>query len=173
MSSPKPASISTDKSKLLPWLWFAIAALVIVLDQWTKMAVSASFAYGERLEVIPSLFNLTLRHNYGVAFSIFDQVGGGQRWPLSALAAVVSIALAIWIWRIGGKAGFEVTGLSLVLGGALGNLYDRVAYGYVVDFIEFYWGTAYFPAFNIADSAICAGAACLLLDAFLSRSQHK
>lgn len=147
----------------LPWHWYAIAFVVIVLDQWTKFAISSSFSYNERLEIAP-FFNLTLRHNYGVAFSLFDNIGGGQRWPLSALALIVSTVLLVWIFRKGKQFSFETLGLALVLGGAIGNLYDRVSLGYVVDFVEWHYGGYYWPAFNIADSAISIGAVCLLID---------
>ncbi|WP_096087313.1 signal peptidase II [Agaribacterium haliotis] len=165
LSQPSPAL-----HKYLPWLWFVIALIIILLDQWTKHLAVAGLEYAERIAVTPG-FNITLRYNYGVAFSIFDNIDGGQRWPLSALAFVISIALCIWIWRIGRQKSLEVLGLALVLGGAIGNLYDRVLLGYVVDFIEVYWRSYYWPAFNIADSAICVGAALLLIDGlFLSKS---
>ncbi len=161
---------SNRLSNLLPWLWFVLAFLIILFDQWTKNLVVASLELNQR-EAITSFFNLTHRYNYGIAFSIFDNIDGGQRWPLSALAFVVSIALIVWIFRIGKKTTFEVCGLALILGGAIGNLYDRVVLGYVVDFIEVYYQTYYWPAFNIADSAICIGAGLILIDAFQSKSK--
>jgi len=164
-----PSSVSAVNTTLLyrslPWLWFAIALVVLLLDQWTKVIANTQLSYGER-EVITSFFNITLRYNYGVAFSIFDDIDGGQRWPLVGLAAAVSIGIIVWIWKIGRKPGAEVLGLALVLGGAVGNLYDRVVLGYVVDFIEVHYMEHYWPAFNIADSAICAGAGLLLYDGF-------
>lgn len=163
--------MNTPKSnKLLPWLWFVLAAIVVVFDQWTKHQAVAQLVYDQK-EVITSFFNITLRYNYGVAFSLFDDMQGGQRWPLAALAFVISIVITVWIYRAGGrKPGFEITGLALILGGALGNLYDRVVLGYVVDFIEVHYQANYWPAFNIADAAICVGAALLLYDGFLGAS---
>lgn len=151
----------------LPWCWFVLALIIILFDQWTKYLAVANLDYNQK-EVITSFFNITLRYNYGVAFSIFDNIDGGQRWPLSALAFVVSTGIIIWIIRIGKKVHFEVAGLALVLGGAIGNLYDRVMLGYVVDFIEVHYGGYYWPAFNIADSAICVGAALIIIDSFKS-----
>lgn len=164
MPSPKRTAVSSY-SRYLPWAWFGVTALVLIFDQWTKVLANTQLMYGER-EVITSFFNITLRYNYGVAFSVFDDIDGGQRWPLAALAFVVSIAVVIWIIKIGKKAGFEALGLALVLGGALGNLYDRVVLGYVVDFIELHYAGYYWPAFNIADSSICVGAALLIYDGF-------
>lgn len=167
MNSPK-APIAY---KFLPWLWFAVAFVIIIADQWTKNLALANLDYNQK-EVITSFFNITLRYNYGVAFSIFDNIDGGQRWPLSALAFVVSIGLVFWIVKIGRKPGFEVIGLSLILGGAIGNLYDRVLLGYVVDFIEVHYQHNYWPAFNIADSAICVGAGLIILDAFTANKSE-
>ena len=163
MNSPK----SHWFTKSLPWFWFFVAFIVIVFDQWTKFLTLQGLEYNQK-QVITSFFNLTHRYNYGVAFSLFDNIEGGQRWPLAALAAVVSFALSIWIVKMDKKLSYEVIGLSLILGGAIGNLYDRVVLGYVVDFIELHYGGYYWPAFNIADSAICVGAALILIDAFRS-----
>lgn len=161
-----------NNSRYLPWLWFVLAVVIIFFDQWTKLATLAAFEYGER-EAITSFFNLTLRYNYGVAFSLFDNFGGGQRWPLAGLAFVVSIGIVIWIFRSGKTMSYEVLGLSLILGGALGNLYDRVMLGYVVDFIEVYYKDYYWPAFNIADAAICIGAGFLILDGVILNRESK
>ena len=164
---------SPQLQRTLPWLWFVIAALIVSLDLFTKSLVSANLFYAERIELTP-FFNITLRYNYGVAFSVFDDIDGGQRWPLVALASVVSLVIAVWIWRIGRQRTIEVFGLALILGGAVGNLYDRAVLGYVVDFIEVYWRSWYFPAFNVADSSICVGAGLLLLDGlFLAPKRQK
>jgi signal peptidase II len=169
MSKAKEKRVSSRKlQNTLPWLWFAVAVLVVIFDQWTKAVVSASLDYAERIE-ITSFFNLTLRYNYGIAFSIFDDIEGGQRWPLVALAAVVSVGVAIWLWLKGREMTLEFCGLAMILGGAVGNLYDRAVLGYVVDFIEVYYKSYYWPAFNIADSAICCGAGLLLIDGFRSK----
>lgn len=153
----------------LPWLGYGIALIIIVFDQITKNWATASYEYGE-VDAITSFFNLTLRHNYGVAFSLFDKADGSQRWYLAALAIIVSIVLVIWIGRLGKSLGkkwtLELLGLVLILGGAIGNVYDRVLLGYVVDFIEVHYAGNYWPAFNIADSAISIGAGLLIFDAF-------
>ena len=144
--------------------WLMLSALVIVLDQISKLWISSRFSYGENLR-ITDFFNLVLAHNKGAAFSFLNDAGGWQRWMLSAIAMVA----AVWIVRLLRQHAQETLfclALALVLGGALGNLIDRVAYGYVVDFLDFYWKANHFPAFNIADSAISVGAALLLLDSF-------
>lgn len=163
-----PDTLPSLKNKALPWLWFFIAFAVILLDQWTKALASSAMVYEQKV-VVTSFFNFTLRYNHGVAFSLFNNIGGAQRWPLSLLAFAVSVALIVWIFRIGKRPSIEVVGLTLVLGGAIGNLYDRVLLGYVVDFIELHYHEYYWPAFNIADSAICAGAMLLLYDAFFTK----
>ena len=144
--------------------WLGLAALIIVLDQLSKLAISTHFVYGEALRVT-GFFNLVLAHNTGAAFSFLNDAGGWQRWLFSVIALVASL----WIVRLLRQHGPQTLfclALALVLGGALGNLIDRVAYGYVVDFLDFYWGSYHFPAFNVADSAISVGAALLLLDSF-------
>lgn len=151
-------------------LAYALAVIIIVLDQLTKNLVSASFVYAQ-VEPVTSFFNLTLRHNYGVAFSIFDDAEGSQRWFLAALAFFVSIAIVVWMYRLPRMLTAELIGLSLVLGGAIGNLYDRVMLGYVVDFVELYYQplSFYWPAFNVADSAICLGAGLLIYDSVFNK----
>ena len=147
--------------------WLMLSALVIVLDQISKLWISSRFSYGENLR-ITDFFNLVLAHNKGAAFSFLNDAGGWQRWMLSAIAMVA----AVWIVRLLRQHAQErlfCLALALVLGGALGNLIDRVAYGYVVDFLDFYWKANHFPAFNIADSAISVGAALLLLDSFRNK----
>lgn len=156
----------------LPWLAYSITLVVIVLDQVTKQCVSATFQYAE-VDVITRFFNLTLRHNYGVAFSIFDDADGPQRWFLAALAFVVSIVIAVWIAKLKPRLTPESLGLALVLGGAIGNLYDRVMLGYVVDFIEVHYQHHAWPAFNVADSAICLGAFLLIYDSFVNKKETK
>ncbi len=162
-----------EKDIKLLGLWYGISFIVIVLDLFTKKLVSDSFSLYERVNVFP-MFDITLRHNYGAAFSFLAGEDGWQVWFFGILASVVSIALVIWIARIGRTKNLEALGLALILGGALGNLYDRVTLGYVVDFILVYYNEAkQFPAFNIADSAITVGAGVILLDAFLKHKQEK
>lgn len=144
--------------------WLVISAVVIVLDQLSKAAISSHFAYGESLTVT-SFFNLVLAHNTGAAFSFLRDAGGMQRWLFSAIAIIASVWI-IWLLR---KHHAEIRfcfALAFILGGALGNLIDRIAYGYVVDFLDFHWAGYHFAAFNVADSAITCGAALLILDSF-------
>ena len=155
---------STTEGNTGSMRWLSLAALIIVLDQISKLLISGHFVYGESMR-ITGFFNLVLAHNTGAAFSFLDSAGGWQRWMFTAIAIVASI----WIVRLLRQHTHQATfclALALVLGGALGNLIDRVAYGYVVDFLDFYWNTYHFPAFNVADSAISVGAALLLLDSF-------
>lgn len=157
-----PAADTGGKFSLRHWL--SLAVVIIVLDQLSKLAISSHFAHGASLPVT-GFFNLVLAHNTGAAFSFLDNAGGWQRWMFTAIAVVASI----WIVRLLRQHAQQTLfclALALVLGGALGNLIDRVAYGYVVDFLDFYWGSYHFPAFNVADSAISVGAALLLLDSF-------
>jgi signal peptidase II len=142
--------------------WLLLSAAVIAIDLATKAWVSAAFALGESREVLP-MFNLVLAHNPGAAFSFLAGAGGWQRWVFTAITVVISIALVVGLRRPHRNA-LVPASFALVLGGALGNLYDRLTLGYVVDFLDFHWGAAHFPAFNVADSAISVGVALLLLD---------
>jgi signal peptidase II len=154
------------------WPWYALAALVVALDQFSKGLATAALDYGVPRAVLP-WFNLTLQHNTGAAFSFLSGAAGWQRYFFSAVALVMSVVLVVWLWRLPRNNRVLALGLGLVLGGALGNLWDRLALGYVVDFISVHWQDRYFfPAFNIADSAITVGAGCLLLDAFVYRDGH-
>lgn len=149
--------------------WLALSALVIVLDQLSKLWISSHFAYGEGMAVF-SVFSLILIHNTGAAFSFLNDAGGMQRWFFSVIALVASVWI-VWLLRKNTEKKLFSLALSLILGGALGNLIDRVAYGYVVDFLLFHWDKHYFPAFNLADSAITCGAFLLILDSF-KESKH-
>jgi signal peptidase II len=124
------------------------------------------------VEILPVL-DFTLRYNPGAAFSFLADQGGWQRWFFTGVATVVSLLLVGWIARLKPEEKALAVGLSLVLGGALGNLYDRVVLGHVIDFITFHWDNAYFPAFNVADSAISVGAAFLIFDSFFGQSANK
>jgi len=150
--------------------WYRLALIVIAFDQLSKMLASLKLVYGEPIVVLP-VFNLMLAHNEGAAFSFLHDAGGWQRWLFSGLAAVVSVVLIVWIKRVSQQK-LLASGLALVLGGAVGNLIDRVRFGYVVDFLSFHWDEHYFPAFNIADTAITIGAGVLLLDMFLNPEHH-
>lgn len=133
-----------------------LAIAVVLLDQGSKWFVTKTLEYGETLSVFPS-FSFTLRHNSGAAFSFLTEAGGWQRWFFVGIAAVVSAIIFIWLGRLSRQDKVEALGLSLILGGALGNVIDRLFYGYVVDFILVYYKDWQYPAFNIADMAISFG----------------
>lgn len=152
------------------WLWYFLAFIIILLDQVSKYWVSHHFNYGQPW-VITDFFNLTLLHNTGAAFSFLSQAGGWQRWLFGCIAGLVSLVLIVWIARLDGAKKLEALALALVLGGAVGNLIDRVLLGYVVDFIVVHYKSYYWPAFNIADSAICVGAGILIVDSFRSTAR--
>ncbi len=154
------------------WLWYLLAGIVILLDQVSKYAVSANLEMHSPV-IFTSFFNFTLMHNHGAAFSFLSDAGGWQRYLFSGLAAVVSIGLVIWLARTPAAKRWEPIALALVLGGAIGNLYDRVTLGYVVDFIVVHYNDYYWPAFNVADSAISIGAIMLLIDALVSPNTEK
>lgn len=158
--------------KPVPWNWYGLAAVLFVLDQITKVVASANLDYARPVAIFPS-FNLTLHHNHGAAFSIFADWGGAQVWFLSILAIAVSVVIIFWLARLGRAFKFETLGLALILSGALGNVFDRIAYGYVIDFLDFYLGDYHWPAFNVADIAITCGAGCLLVDAIFGTDKSK
>jgi signal peptidase II len=147
-------------ASLLPWL--GIALLVIVLDQMTKIAVARTFQYGE-FHPVTSFFNLVLVYNQGAAFSFLARAGGWQRWAFTALG-LGAAAFIVWLLRRHAGQRMFCTSLSLILGGALGNVIDRMMYGHVIDFLDFHLHGWHWPAFNVADSAICCGAVLLVLD---------
>ena len=146
--------------------WLLLSALVVLADQVSKAYIAGHFLEFEFVRILPVL-DITCMHNVGAAFSFLASASGWQRWVFIGLAVVVSIGITIWLFRLPrGAHPLLAAGLALVLGGAIGNVIDRIRLGYVIDFIHFHWERAYFPAFNVADSAITVGAACLLLDAF-------
>ncbi|MGH6636685.1 MAG: signal peptidase II [Gammaproteobacteria bacterium] len=147
----------------MKWLW--LSGVIIALDQLTKLMASRALELHQPLAVWPSV-NLTLTHNTGAAFSLLDQAGGWQRWFFTAIALVVSACIVYWLYRLPRGKVVLAAGLSLILGGALGNLWDRLSLGYVIDFIDLYYSTWHWPAFNVADSAITIGAGLLIVDAF-------
>ena len=164
--APVPVPAPAQRTHPAAWLWLSL--VVIVLDQATKFLVTRFFELYERVEVLPVL-DFTLLHNTGAAFSMLAGAGGWQRWFFIGLGCAVSVALVVWIWRSPRGEKLLPLALALILGGALGNVIDRVFHGYVIDFIHVHWGASYFPAFNIADSCITVGAALLILDAFRER----
>ncbi len=151
--------------------WFFLSALVVVLDWLTKLAVLEWLAPGESRAMAP-FFNLVLVFNKGAAFSFLAGAGGWQTLFFAAIAAVASVVIGFLIVRNPGKSLFCL-GLALILGGALGNLYDRLAYGHVVDFLDFHAAGWHWPAFNVADSAITLGAGILIAESFLQRGEAK
>ncbi|GAP67401.1 signal peptidase II [Mizugakiibacter sediminis] len=150
----------TSKPNALSWLW--LSAAVIALDQATKQWVLAALEPYMPHAVIPGLLNWTLAFNTGAAFSFLADAAGWQRWFFVALAVLVSGVLAVWLARTGRRDWRTALPLALVVGGALGNLIDRLRLGHVVDFVQVYWRQWAFPAFNVADSAISVGAVLLI-----------
>jgi signal peptidase II len=148
-------------------IWLVLSAVVVLADQLSKSYIAQHFGEFEFITVLPVL-EITRMHNVGAAFSFLASASGWQRWVFIGLAGVVSLGIIVWLLRLRrGAHSLLACGLALVLGGALGNVIDRIRLGHVIDFIHFHWDRAYFPAFNVADSAITVGAACLLLDALL------
>ena len=146
--------------------WLPLTAVVIAIDQASKIWMTHHFLLLERVRLLPVL-DVLLTYNTGAAFSMLAQASGWQRWLFVALALAVSAVLLVWLRRLAAATqGVIACGLALIIAGALGNLIDRVRLGHVIDFIWAHWGEHYFPAFNVADSAITIGAALLLLDAW-------
>jgi signal peptidase II len=158
------------------WLW--LSALVCALDQGTKWLAESLLTYHQPVQVLPYL-DLTLAYNRGAAFSFLGDQGGWQRWLFVGLASVVSLGILLWLVRLDRRERMMAASLSLILGGALGNLIDRLIHGHVIDFLDLYhpalagWPgfnmAGHWPAFNIADSAITLGAVLLLADAVWGR----
>lgn len=158
----------------LAWVWISI--VVIALDQYTKYLTVHDLPFGKVVEVIPNYFAWFHTYNYGAAWSFLADHSGWQKWLFAGIAFIVSIVLVIWLTRLkSNKETWLAVALALILGGALGNLYDRVVLGYVVDFILVHWKTDYyFPAFNLADTAITIGAAMLIIDMlFFAKRREK
>ncbi len=156
----------------LGWVWLSV--VVFVVDQVTKYWFDNNLQMYERITVIPDYFSWTLAYNTGAAFSFLAGASGWQRWLFTLIAVVVSVILVVWMKRLKSDETWLAVGLALVLGGALGNLVDRVVFGHVVDFILVHWENRwYFPAFNLADSAITVGAVLLALDMFKSKKPEE
>ena len=145
--------------------WLGLSLLVIFLDQVSKLAIAGSMQLYQSIPVMP-FFKLTYVHNTGAAFSFLSEAGGWQRWFFAALALVISGVIAVWLARLKRHETLLAVALSLVLGGAIGNLIDRLVYGYVIDFLDVYYQTWHWPAFNIADSAITIGVILMLMESF-------
>lgn len=146
---------------MLNWLWLSL--LVIGLDQVSKQLVESSLLVYETIPVMP-YFNLTLAYNEGAAFSFLSDQGGWQRWLLAGLAAGFSLLLIVWLAKLERAERLVAIACSLIIGGAIGNLIDRLLFGHVIDFLDVYYGEWHWPAFNIADSAIVLGVALMILD---------
>ncbi|WP_061240649.1 signal peptidase II [Ectopseudomonas composti] len=162
----------TSRFGHLPWLLLSV--LILVVDRVSKDFFEGSLSMYQRIQVIPDYFDWTLAYNTGAAFSFLADADGWQRWFFAAIAVVVSVVLVVWLKRLKRHETLLAVALAMVLGGALGNLYDRVVLGHVVDFILVHWQNRwYFPAFNLADSFITIGAILLALDMFKSDKSAK
>lgn len=148
---------------MLKWLWLTL--IVIVLDMLTKAFASEHLVLHQPVAIFPG-FNFTLMHNTGAAFSFLSDASGWQRWFFSGIALAVSAGIVVWLKKLTPDQSWTACALALILGGALGNVWDRLTLGHVIDFIDVYYADAHWPAFNIADSAITVGAALLIIDSF-------
>lgn len=164
-----PAKPATIAQSGLVWLWLSVISLIA--DQLTKTWIIANFKLHESVAVMP-MFNLVYARNEGAAFSFLSDAGGWQRWFFTAIALSISGLLIYWLRGLHRSAKLLSIAYALVLSGALGNLIDRLMYGYVVDFLDFYYQNSHWPAFNIADMAICGGAMLIIYDAITSKEQE-
>lgn len=165
---PVSSAALPEKMSMLRWLW--LSGLVIGLDQLTKWWADTTLNLYEPVPILP-FFNLTLMYNTGAAFSFLAGAGGWQRWFFLIVSLIISIVLVVWISRLREGEGRLALALALILGGAVGNLIDRALHGYVIDFLDFYYGQWHWPAFNLADSAITIGAILLIMDSLLRSRQ--
>lgn len=156
MAGPRPNALS----------WLGLSALLVAIDQWTKAVAVASLEYLRPVPFIDGFWNWTLVHNYGAAFSFLSDAGGWQRWFFTGLAIVISLGLTLWLARTPRGDWRTALPFALVVAGAVGNVIDRIRFGYVVDFVDWYVGRHHWPAFNVADSAIVVGAVLLVLFSF-------
>jgi signal peptidase II len=163
MASSKKFAKSGSRQGLV--LWLGIALLVLLIDQFTKVLVLGAFQLGDSTAVT-SFFNLVRVHNHGAAFSFLAAAGGWQRWLFTGIGLVATLFM-LWMLRSHAGQTLFCLAISLVLGGAVGNVVDRLLHGYVIDLLDFFWGRWHFPAFNVADSAITLGAGLLILDEIL------
>ncbi len=170
MQLQKPHGLFQNK---LAFAWLLMSVVIITLDLWTKGLATESLTLYRPLELTTWL-NMTLAHNYGAAFSFLSDAGGWQRWLFTGLAAVVTLVLIVWLLRLQPGEKLTAAALGLIIGGAVGNLIDRINNGYVVDFIDVYYRDWHWPAFNLADSAITGGVILLVIDGlFLSISRKQ
>jgi signal peptidase II len=155
--------VNSGRSSMLQWL--GLALILLIADQFTKVLILGFYQLGDSTRVT-SFFNVVRAHNSGAAFSFLAEAGGWQRWFFTVIG-VVAAGVIIWLLKSHSGQKLFAFAMACILGGAMGNVIDRVLYGYVVDFLDFHWRGWHFPAFNIADSAISVGAACLILDELL------
>lgn len=154
------------KEKIVNMLkWMCLSLIVLVLDQWSKITIDSAMQLYQSIAIVP-YFNLTYVHNSGAAFSFLSGAGGWQRWFFAVMALSISAVLAVWLYRLKNNETLLAIALSLVLGGAIGNLIDRLIYGYVIDFLDVYYQTWHWPTFNVADMAISLGVFLMLLESF-------
>jgi len=153
------------------WHWFLLSIAVIVCDQLSKYWVEISLTPYKPMPVF-SMLNITLAYNTGAAFSFLSGAGDWHRWFFAGFSLLVSTILVIWLSRTSSRARLQCAGISLILGGAIGNLIDRGLHGYVIDFIDVYYESHHFATFNLADSAICIGAGLLILDLIVNREDN-
>jgi signal peptidase II len=146
-----------------------VSLVIIIIDQITKQAIFSSLALYEDINILP-VFDITHVHNYGAAFSFLSDAGGWQRHFFSIIAIVISVVLVFWMYKTPTNQKLVLWSYSLILGGAIGNVIDRLQHGFVIDFLYFYYNNAHFPAFNVADIAISCGAFLMILDAWF---EHK
>ncbi len=153
--------------------WLALSAVVVALDQWTKAMAVASLELHRPVPFIDGFWNWMLARNYGVAFSLFDDHAGWQRYGLSAFALLVAAVFLVWLTRLARRERATSAALALFIGGAIGNVVDRLRLGYVVDFVDWHIGEHHWPAFNIADSAIVSGAVLMVLAAWIDARRSR
>lgn len=181
MTELPPGSVSSSQgSSAIPtaressgWIWLPLTVVVIAIDQLSKSWIVQHFELYERKHLL-SVLDITLVYNTGAAFSFLSDASGWQRWVFVALAILVGAGIVSWMRRLAGRSqGLLCCSLALILAGAIGNVIDRLRIGHVVDFVHAHWKDAYFPAFNVADSAITVGAVLLLLDAWRESRSHR
>ncbi len=151
---------------MMKWLW--LSGIALVLDQISKIWVDMNMSLYQSIPVFPG-FSITYAHNYGAAFSFLSDAGGWQRWFFAVLAVVISVGLVVYLRQLKPNETLLAVAFSLILGGAIGNLIDRVLYGYVIDFLDVYYKSYHWPVFNIADSAITIGVAFILYESFITK----
>lgn len=165
MARKSGATFGARSADVSLWAWLGWALVILIADQFTKVLVLGYYQLGDHTPVT-SFFNLVRVHNHGAAFSFLSNAGGWQRWFFTGIGVVAAIVI-VWMLRAHPGQKLFSFALSSILGGAVGNVVDRMLHGYVVDFLDFHWNGWHFPAFNVADSAISLGAACLILDELL------